>query len=443
MHCVVLSIVGFGVQYSQRDLPDPNARYSIQLIHLRLSERPFSGFAAIGSQVSEHKETLRGEARRFQPIPRRPVQSGKQTLVRPDVLADLVLNDEVPIPSALLWDQHPLPSPSEFISPPKEITDPTQSLSYPPSFALPNRETTLPDLKMLASALATMPPPAPLRAATAPVRISGPERGDQLPQTTSADSRETTPANLLSISATPLLTESIIVIPPANQVAAADSDAFSFSNCKDCPAGSVAEDAGAGRSATHEARQAAAASGTSRAGSDTEPLGGASLRVADRPSAGDARQQAGLTRIDLPQDGKFDAVVLGSSASELFSESTGLLGRKFVYTVYVRVRLHKSWILQYCLPKDSEPDGSAIEAPWPFLLLRPDRLRAAETDYIIVHGFINPQGRFEQLALAYPEELSEKDLLLGALQQWSFRPAKRKAQAVTVEVLLIIPNEGG
>jgi hypothetical protein len=149
-----------------------------------------------------------------------------------------------------------------------------------------------------------------------------------------------------------------------------------------------------------------------------------------------------LTRITQPKDGKFGIVVSGSSASELFPDTAGMLSGTIVYTVYVRVGQRKNWILQYCLAKGAEPGSAPIDAPWPFLMLRPDTLNAADQDYVVIRAVINSNGQFEQLGLVYPGEVAEQEKLLGALRQWAFRPASRAGQAVAVETLLIIPKQG-
>ena len=156
---------------------------------------------------------------------------------------------------------------------------------------------------------------------------------------------------------------------------------------------------------------------------------------------------AGLRRIELPKDGKFGAVISGSSASGSYPESAGALSGKIVYTVYIKVGLRKSWILQYCLPKNEEKSpangraGVGIEAPWPFLMMRPDQGRASDPDYMILHGTITAAGRFDHLAVIFPADYAEKELLLSSLQMWEFRPAARDGVPVAVEALLIIPHQ--
>ena len=119
-----------------------------------------------------------------------------------------------------------------------------------------------------------------------------------------------------------------------------------------------------------------------------------------------------MTRISLPKDGKFNYVVSGSSQATPYPESVGALSGKMVYTVYLAVGLHKKWILQYCLTKEAQRSatrGSAapLDAPWPFLIFRPDHLVASNDD-AVVHGMINTEGRFDQLSLVFPEQFDQK-----------------------------------
>jgi hypothetical protein len=65
----------------------------------------------------------------------------------------------------------------------------------------------------------------------------------------------------------------------------------------------------------------------------------------------------------------------------------------------------------------------------------------SDADAIMVHGFVNMSGRFEQLAVVFPSEFAQAKFVLSALQQWRFRPALQKGQIAAVEVLLIIPEQ--
>jgi len=104
----------------------------------------------------------------------------------------------------------------------------------------------------------------------------------------------------------------------------------------------------------------------------------------------------------------------------------------------------KSWILQYALPRleDAASTGGRLEAPWPYDIMRPNLdTSEMDTDAVILHGFVNKDGRFEKLAVVFPERFVETPMMLNALNQWQFRPAKQNGQAAPVEVLLIVPDQ--
>jgi len=137
---------------------------------------------------------------------------------------------------------------------------------------------------------------------------------------------------------------------------------------------------------------------------------------------------------------------VGDSLGDKYPEASALWSGRLVYTVYLHLGLAKSWILQYSLPhsEDAAAGGSAtrIEAPWPFDIMRPDfPAGAIDADVLIVHGFVNKDGRFEDLKVIFPPQLGQAQFLLDALKQWEFRPAKQDGQAARVEVVLIVPEE--
>jgi hypothetical protein len=147
----------------------------------------------------------------------------------------------------------------------------------------------------------------------------------------------------------------------------------------------------------------------------------------------------------LPKDGQFGVVVVGSSLAEQYPEIAELTSGRLTYTVYLHVGLAKNWILQYSLPRSSDAasagSSSRIQAPWPYNIVRPDILPGEiNADALMIHGFVNEQGRFEGLAIAFPQEFARGQFVLDALQQWQFRPAIQNGQTSTVEVLLIIPE---
>jgi hypothetical protein len=148
----------------------------------------------------------------------------------------------------------------------------------------------------------------------------------------------------------------------------------------------------------------------------------------------------------LPKNGQFGAVVVGASLEEEYPEMSGIWNERVAYTVYLHVGLAKSWILQYSLPRSAEAeDGGNItrlEAPWPYNIVRPNlNPDSIDADAVLVHGFVDRAGKFEQLGIAFPPEFQQAQFVLDALNQWQFRPAARNGQTEKVEVLLIIPEQ--
>jgi len=118
-------------------------------------------------------------------------------------------------------------------------------------------------------------------------------------------------------------------------------------------------------------------------------------------------------------------VVVGSSLAEDYPETVHLWSADWRTTVYLHVGAAKNWILQYSLPGAQEAASagsfSRPDAPWPYDITRPSIDADSNTDAIMVHGFVNTAGRFEQLAVVFPTELAETKFLLHALQQWRFQ----------------------
>jgi hypothetical protein len=61
-------------------------------------------------------------------------------------------------------------------------------------------------------------------------------------------------------------------------------------------------------------------------------------------------------------------------------------------------------------------------------------------DALIIHGFVNTDGRFEQLKIVFPPEFPQSRFVLDSLAQWEFRAALQGGQPKRVEVMLIIPD---
>ncbi|HWR51104.1 MAG TPA: hypothetical protein VN428_08355, partial [Bryobacteraceae bacterium] len=157
------------------------------------------------------------------------------------------------------------------------------------------------------------------------------------------------------------------------------------------------------------------------------------------------------TRIVHPSNGVFD-VVVQSSGPEGFPESAGVLSSKPVYSVYLRVGAKRDWILQYCLPASDAPApqvfGSVVRlgatarlnAPFPITTFRPPA-RQHPGRYLMLHGFITGEGRFEGLRPLGAHDAADLAAASAALERWTFRPATQEGRPVRVEMLLAIPSE--
>jgi len=438
--------------------------------------------------VAPLEPSIAREHRHFQLPPDIRKQPVTQTLVQMDLPPDLLLKQEIPLPTALLWNQTlpPPPTTRQFVAPPAEKTPAiAQSLPAAPVLMAPNRETDVANVNVAAAPVNDTPHLTHRATIASPVSNPGQEPAKTIPQIGLATSDQPSAANLIALSNTPLHSTPIVVLPPANQIAASDranagstagdggpgnappasgasGHAISSQSAEELAAiqakknaakaseanskapdnakGNAAvtrESASTSKGETPSPKNAVVAAGPSGK-SAGEPTG---TKVAP-PEAAPVPSIPGATRITQPKDGKFAVVVLGSAASSRYPESAGALSGKVVYSVYLRVGLRKNWILQYCLPK-AVGQGSVIpvDAPWPFEMMRPDRWGSSDSDYIIVKGMLTSGGRFEQLAMVFPDDFETKDLLLTSLKGWAFRPASRDGEPTAVEVLLIIPRE--
>jgi len=137
---------------------------------------------------------------------------------------------------------------------------------------------------------------------------------------------------------------------------------------------------------------------------------------------------------------------MGSAPEEAFPESAGMLSGRLVYTVYLRIRPRRDWILQYCLPR-AAPQGDTgrgstarLEAPYAVVMLRPEVSFESDDEHVFVRGQINDLGEFEKLEQVGDAVVANKEFLLSTLRKWEFRPASRDGKPVPVETLLIIPR---
>jgi len=131
------------------------------------------------------------------------------------------------------------------------------------------------------------------------------------------------------------------------------------------------------------------------------------------------------------KDGKFGVVVVGSRWGGVSGDGSSVDWQNW------RIRLsagrgRQNWILQYSLPAPGVASTAMPVArmrPGPYDITRPSIDSTANTDAIMVHGFVNTAGRSEQTGVVFPTALAEAKFLLHALQaSGSFRPSMQSGQ---------------
>jgi len=416
------------------------------------------------------------------PMPSAAAQLAKlvhqhQMLIQPDAPPDVLLQQKTPIPTLSIWAPVNIP-----VKPTIQQTQKPVLTRLRHSADMPNREVAVTDLRLAAS---NTPDLRALRAGTtSPVVVMAPEAPKPLmPQTILRPTEQPAAARIMSISDFQSQ-EGPVVVPLANATprpllsnsnsmgagrAASPVNSTHGSAPTTEPGTSMAQTqpvtsvgaastqasgtspnkAAAGTAATHAAAAGSGpGAGTGRGagtgpGAAPGPVQTGPIQAASAGSGIAPALQGPVTRINLPKDGQFGVVVVGSSLAEQYPEIVNIWGGRLVYSVYLHVGGGKKWILQYTLPPGAQaPGGSRPDAPWPFDIVRP-RFDAEDynSDALMVHGFVNATGKFEHLALVFPADFAKVKFLLSALQQWEFRPARENGQVASVEVLLIIPEE--
>jgi hypothetical protein len=453
LHGTALGLISFGILCAPKvNSLAPTERYAMRRLDLHTLEPQMRQSA--GSAI----EYPRWHAGSHQPSPGdRPAVTppvlrqmaiaahAAQTLLQPDIVKPLALAVKMPAPTVMIWNARN--APAKTIVAPMPEKPPSADLR--PSMQLPNEEQSLAELSLKASDLPAQKQPIQAGTAT-PVVTQAQKPSPLVPITTAQGSAQPTSAAILSLSDLHMK-DGPVTLPPVNETASANSsgrpaagqakeplqpghgDPASKSGDPSSKSGDPATGktgkAGAGKSAIEAADLPASAAAASN--------GRGALGLSGQPSA---------AHITLPKNGQFGAVVVGSSMAEEYPETAGLWSGRMAYTVYLHVGLAKSWILQYSLPRAqdaAEAGGMArIAAPWPYNIVTPNLAPGAiDDDALIVHGFINQEGRFEALAIAFPPQFPQARFVLDSLAQWQFRPATQNGQKIKVEVVLIIPEQ--
>ena len=320
---------------------------------------------------------------------------GPQTLIQPKLKVQPPQAVPVPVATTLIWTPE-LNSPQEITAP---APAPPTAATSKPSFDAPNEELTL--APQAVTAAHTPAQASPLVAgSSSPVVVHAKSDVQMAPAMAVTSTHTPSPAAVLSISDQQMV-QGRVILPPVNQ--------------------------------THSVTRAG-----DRALDSTAP--GSTMQVLG--SNAGTGGQASAEHIQLPRNGKFGVVVVGSMLSEQYPETQQIWGSRAAYTAYIHVGLSRNWILQYGSTPPQDEVSDKLEAPWPYDIERPnDVAKDLNADALIVHGVVSDVGSFASLQIVFPPEYPHGDAVLSALQQWQFRPAKQGGKAVAVEVLLIIPNE--
>lgn len=390
-------------------LKDPGLteRYSVRHLDLHSPEPRQSKVTAPQQQAASSKAAHAAAAAL-------PVGGGRdrQTVVQPGFRTRESVQMQAPIPSVVTWTPE-LAAEKQIVLP---TPDSSTSVQAPPSVEAPNQELQAvsdPVSSGRLTPLVDMQPPG----TTSP--ISSPTHGDiqMAPATMSRSEEPPTAAAVLSVSDL-RMREGSIVLPPVNQLH------------------------GPAATAVPGSEEAAAVQPPVPALPAPKPTEAA---TEDRDAMA---SQLNAVRVELPKDGRFGFVAIGGMDGEQYPEAFEMWNGRVAYTAYLHVGLAKSWVMQYAQTRvaDAQTSGvvARLEAPWPYDILRPNLSSSQMTaDALIVHGTLSEAGRFESLAVAFPTKFPGADNVLQALKAWQFRPARQQGKAVSVEILLIIPDQAG
>jgi hypothetical protein len=87
-------------------------------------------------------------------------------------------------------------------------------------------------------------------------------------------------------------------------------------------------------------------------------------------------------------------------------------------------------------------NSSPLAAPYPRMTFRPPiKTRQGSSAYVMVHGFLDGNGRFEGLKVLGTSAAEEAPQIVAVLERWEFRPAMQDGRPARVEILLAIAPE--
>lgn len=403
--------------------------------------------------------------RRFELPSAVPRSESPQTVLQPQFAHTPRPPRDIQLPEVFFWaPQTELPRFAKPFLMPGHSATPTRPrvLDAPPRLEAPVAEPVsmqVPAIPESSNALRLLAAPAlPIRTAET----------DSAPRTgVSAEPAAGDPTTVLSLALNPEALREFLSVPPGNQVGrlpatgGKDPSAFSASRSGGGTGGTGGVGAGSGSADAEIVSGREVGEPLPAAADRQSPATG--VPAADRepavardgvPSATGLRAAAitaaAVTTIVHPPDGVFD-IVVQSSGVEGLPESAGVLSGKPVYSVYVRTGDSRDWILQYCIPAGEDQatqvsgpvvrlgTPSPLSAPYPRVTMRPP-VRRRKGGYLVVHGMVTAEGRFQDLRVLGAVESWEADAVIAVLGGWEFRPASRDRVSIRVETLLAIPT---
>ena len=382
LHTLAIAVVWFGFAY----MP-PFARVSTERFRVRELDLNMPDDARVSppripypaAAPGAHAPASEGKPKPSDPALREVAQAtpGPQTLIQPDVENPVKLPDQIPVPQVVIWTPSSVPV--------KKVVPPTPqkpaSSDVKPSVERPNEEITLADVNVTAS---FHPTPKPIIAAstTSPVAVHVPQQLQRPPITSSQSAAQPTPASILSLSNL-RMKEGIATLPPVNEsvvvkgpgtLAGQGKDAASQG--KDNSAAKPGQGGSSQGSAGNPSNQGAGAgqglafkvSGPGLAAPSNKPQGPETGSGSSPDSLENDRPST--TAVSVPKDGHFSAIITNSSLDDRYPEIEGTWNGRIAYTVYLKVGLSHSWVMQYSLPRavDASQGGPVAHLDGPGLM---------------------------------------------------------------------------
>jgi hypothetical protein len=457
LHIFAIAVVWFAVTYKPPFTRVATDRLPVRELDLNIPDemRTPPHIAAPAASAGAHAPASQGKPSASEPALREVAQAqpGPQTLIQPDVEHPVTLPEQIPVPQVAIWQPSKVPVKKIVPALPQK---PAPS-EVKPSVESPNQELTLADVK-ISSTFHPTAKPIVAASTTSPVTIHAPPQPPVPLSTTSLTAKPPTPAALLSLSNL-RMKEGVAILPPVNESVVVNSPGSLAGQSKD--AASAGKDNASAKPGQGGSNQGPAGNPNSHS---STPGPGLAFKIsgpglgpsnsksdAPEPQAGTGpaeldSNQLSTTAVNVPKDGRFSSIIFGNSLQDQYPEIGGVWNGRVVYTVYLHVGLSRSWVLQYSLAHAPEvPQSgavSAIEAPWPYTIVRPNLDPGSlDADALMIHGFVNQSGHFEALSMVFPQTFPQAQFVIAALEKWQFRPAMQGGQSARVEVLLIIPEQ--